>query len=48
MQNLIMLFFHMELDKKMQTSAYILRLVETVIIVCLYVDDILILNDYMA
>ena len=27
--NLIMLFFHMDLDTKMQTNAYSLRLVET-------------------
>ena len=37
----------MDLDIIMQTNAYILKLMEIVVSVCLYVDDMLILSDEM-
>ena len=37
----------MDLDIIMQTNAYIVKLMEIVVLVCLYVDDMLILSDEM-
>ena len=47
MKNLIMLFCHMNLVKKCDKCLYSKIYGDYVVVVCLYMDDMLILNYYM-